>query len=59
MKNKRLEIVTCRLAGGGGARVRVPPPPLDPGLSGLSNLNVKIYQNFIYICNLKDKNMQI
>ena len=26
--------------------------------SGLSNLNFKIYLNFIYICNLKDLNMQ-
>ena len=27
MKNKRLEIVTCRMAGGrGGAWARVPPP---------------------------------
>ena len=37
MKNKRLEIVTCRLAegGGGGGRARagarVPPPPARSG----------------------------
>ena len=48
MKNKRLEIVTCRLAGGGGggARARVPihppHPPLDPGL-----------HSFIYTIGIK------
>ena len=41
MKNKRLEIVTCRLAGGGGGAghgPECPPPPLDPGLLPLSQV---------------------
>ena len=36
MKNKRLEIVTCRLAGG-GHRPEC-PPPLDPGLGDVISL---------------------
>ena len=45
MKNKRLEIVTCRLAGGGGwGYGPESPPPLDPGLPELflSSLHMKL-----------------
>ena len=42
MKNKRLEIVTCRLAGGGGrggtGPSAPPPSPLDRACKGLSNI---------------------
>ena len=46
MKNKRLEIVTCRLAGGGGggARARVPPSPArsGPGVCLLRKLALSV-----------------